>query len=607
MTATLRQRDEVPIANTWDLASMFADVSAWESAAADFQSELERVRMFSGRLGESGRTLLDWFRYDAELMVQVDRLLTYALMAFDSNTTDSPAAALRDRAIGLLSRYHADVAFVVPELLGLGPARLDALLEEEPDLALYRHAIDNMLRRRAHVRSEEVEALLAAANDPFSTPFIVYSTLADGDLQFADAVDADGRHHHVARGNAESLLCAADRVLRKSVWESYMDGFLAYKSTFGALYAGSVRTDVFRARARGFASTLDAVLHTNNVPRAVYDTVISAWRKHLPIWHRYWDVRRRALGLDLMEPCDIFAPLAETPHITYAEAVEMICAGVAPLGDDYVETARYGLTDGRWVDVYPSQGKTSGAYSGGSYGTHPFILMNYDDSLMAMSTLAHELGHSMHTWYTNQAQPPVYSNYSLFVAEVASNFNQALVRGHLLAQGGSRSFQIALIEEAIANFHRYLFVMPILSQFEQYAHERVEADHPPTSDELGVMLANLFEEAYGPAVRVDRERDGIFWAQFPHLYESYYVYQYASGIAAANALADQVLQGTAGAVERYRRLLACGSSCYPLDALKLAGIDMTSTEPLERAFGVLAGFVDRLEGLLFNAEGADHD
>lgn len=599
MSATLPRRADVVPEHTWDLASIYENQAAWDADARAIEGELPTLAVYQGRLVESAATLLGWFTLIERVQVTMGKLFAYAQMCFDVDTTDQAAAALRDRAIGLFTRLSAASAFAEPELIAADPGRLEALLAAEPRLGTYRHYLDNLRRRAPHVRSAEVEQLLALAGDPLSTPGSAYIVLADGDLRFAPATDSGGGVHEVARGTIDQLLQSPDRTLRKRAWASYQDGFLAFRNTFAAIYAGSVKGDVYRAQARGYPSALAASLDASNVPQAVYDNVIAACNRHLPIWHRFWELRRRALDLERLGSCDIFAPLSPPQRIPYAEAVELICAGMAPLGDEYVQRSRAGLTSERWVDIYPNQGKTSGAYSGGSYGTRPFILMNYDGSLSSVSTLAHELGHSMHSWYTHRAQPPIYAGYTLFVAEVASNFNQALLRGHLLEQGGSREFQIALIEEALYNFHRYLFVMPILSQFEQRAHAMVEAGEPLTADGMGAMLAELFTRGYGPAVDVDQARDGIVWAQFPHLYENFYVFQYASGIAAANALAASVLQGENGAAERYRAFLSAGGSLYPLDALRLAGIDMRTPEPMDRAFAVLEGFVDRLEQLLF--------
>ncbi|MFQ3662627.1 MAG: oligoendopeptidase F [Chloroflexaceae bacterium] len=598
MIVTLAERAEVSVEYTWDRASIYPDQAAWEADAHAFEAKLDTVTDYRGRLGETPELLLAWLRLADALRVVMGRLFVYAHMRFDEDTTNQAAAALRERAISLYARLGAATAFAEPELLALSRERLEALMAAEPELALYRHYFDNLHRRVAHVCPAEIEQILARAGEPLSASYSAYLMLAESDLRFAAAEDSAGVPHEVAPGTIEELLQSPDRTLRRRAWEHFRDGFLTFKNTFGAIYAGSVKADVFLARARGYADTLSARLDHDNLPRAVYDNVIAACNRHLPLWHRYWDIRWRALGLEVMEPCDIFAPLAPPYQVPYERAVELVCASVEPLGAEYAAAARAGLTHERWVDVYPNRGKTSGAYSSGSYDTRPFILLNYDGTLSGVSTLAHELGHSMHSWLTNRAQPPVYADYSTFVAEVASNFNQALLRSYLLAQKPAREVEIAIIEEAMSNFHRYLFLMPILSQFEQQVHAWVEAGEPVTADSMIDLLAGLFERGYGPAVRVEPARNGITWAQFPHLYSAFYVFQYASGIAAANALADRVLQGEPGAAERYLDCLRAGGSRYPLETLALAGIDMRAPEPLERAFAVLKRFVDRLEGLL---------
>jgi oligoendopeptidase F len=595
---TLPKRSEIPVERTWDLASVFATADAWEMAFRTCEEELPALGRFQGRLAESPKALLEWFEVSTSIAVQVSRVLIYARLSFDVDTTNQESAGMAGRAQGLAARFGAATAFAEPELLAAGRERLDALAATEPGLAMYRHYLDNLLRLRDHVRSGEVEELLALAGEPLGTPWNAYTALADGDLAFAPARDSAGGEHPVAQGTIAGLLHSRDRALRASAYNAFADGFLGVKNTMAALFSGSVRSNVFRARARGYPGALEASLAPGNIPPAVFENVIDAANRHLPIWHRYWEVRRRALGLEQMQPCDIFAPLAEGPEVPYERAVEWICAGMAPLGEPYVAAMRRGLAEERWVDIEPNQGKRGGAYSSGTHGTRPFILMSYSGGLASMSTLAHELGHSMHSLLTRESQPSIYSRYSLFVAEVASNFNQALVRAHLLRQSDDRAFQIAVIEEAMQNFHRYLFLMPILAQFERHAHAQVERGQALTADGMSSHLAELFRRGYGPAVAVDEARDGITWAQFPHMYMNFYVFQYASGIAGANALADSMLAGEAGAVERYLAFLRSGGSMYALDALRLAGIDMASAEPMDRAFGVLEGFVGRLEALV---------
>jgi oligoendopeptidase F len=372
-----------------------------------------------------------------------------------------------------------------------------------------------------------------------------------------------------------------------------------------AALAAGIKRDVFVARARNYGSSLEAALAPQNLPVEVFHNLVEVFRDNLPTWHRYWRLRREALGYEKLYPWDIKAPLAQNPpEVPYAQAVEWIAQGMSPLGEEYVETLRRGTLQDRWVDIYPNQGKSGGAFSSGAYGTNPFILMSYVDDLYSMSTLAHELGHSMHSHYTRRNQPPIYSRYGMFLAETASNFNQAMVRGFLMDEIEDRDFQITLIEEAMSNFHRYFFIMPTLARFELAMHERAERGQGLTAETMTETAADLFAEGYGSEVVYDREQVGITWAEFSHhLYANFYVFQYATGISGANALARRVLGGEPGAAETYLDFLKAGGSLFPLEALRLAGVDMTRREPVEEAFKVLAETVDRLESLVMAGSG----
>ena len=599
MLKTLPRREDVPLEYTWDLESMYPSPEAWEEAFNNLERALPQLASLQGRLGESPASLKAYFELFERLGPEMYKLYNYAGRRFDVDTTNQANAARVSRAQGLAARFMAAIAFAEPELLALTPETINQFMAEEPALKRYRHYFDNLMRLKPHVRSAEVEAVMAQASDALSTPANIYTVLANADLKFGDARTSKNRRVQVAQGNIDELLSSPDRTLRKSAWERFADGFLSMKNTFAEIMAGKVKATVLRARVHNYPDSLSAALAPSNIPAQVFHNVIDACNRHLDIWHRYWEVRRRALGLEKMEVCDVFAPLAKPPRVTYKQAVRWIVEGLRPLGAAYVRAVKRGLTTERWVDVYPNLGKRDGAYSAGSYGTKPYIFMSYSEQgLSSLSTLAHEIGHSMHTLLTCQSQPFIYSEYSIFAAEVTSNFNQALVRAHLLKLDRGRDFEIAVVQEAMDNFHRYLFLMPINAQFEHWMHTTVEQGGALTADAMSAKLVELFRRGYGDAVALDEPRVGVTWMQFSHFFADYYVWQYASGISAANALADAVLSGEPGVVARYLDFLKAGSAMYPLDALKMAGIDMTQPEPLDRAFQVLARFVSRLEQLV---------
>lgn len=600
MSTTLPERKDIPLEHTWDTTSVFESDAAWEQAVQDVSARLPKLAEFRGRLSGGPAVLADFFELMDELYGAVGKIGTYAMMRHTVDTSDQEAAALNDRSRGVFAQFGAMMAFAQPELLAIGTERLMQWADEEPRLAIYRHYFDSLGKMAQHIRSAEVEELLSLVQDPFRTATSVHGVISDADMTFKPAVDSSGQEHTVAQGTIDSLLHSTDRELRRTAWENYADAYLALKNGLANALAAGVKQHVFMARARRYDSALAAAVESNHIPVEVFHNLIETYRKHLPTWHRYWQVRQKALKLDKLQPYDTRAALTTNePEVPYETAVEWIAEGMRPLGDEYVEVLRRGCLEERWVDRYPNKGKRAGAFSGGSSDTHPFILMNYTNDLGSLSTLAHELGHSMHSYYTRKHQPRMYSWYGIFLAEVASNFNQALVRAHLFETNSDRDFQIALIEEAMGNFHRYFFIMPTLARFELAIHERAEQGQPLTADIMNGLLADLFAEGYGDEVEMDRERVGITWAQFPtHLYMNFYVYQYATGISGAHALARRVLDGEPGAADAYLEFLKAGGSAYPLDILKDAGVDLASPEPVEETFGVLAGLVDRLEKLV---------
>lgn len=599
-TKTVPARNEIPVEHTWDIANIFPTPADWESRLAEVKARLPEIRQYQGRLGEGPDTLADWLEVYQDLMRDTHRAVMYAALDYSTDTNNQAAAARSGQGTSLASAVQAAVSFAEPEMMAIGFATLRTWLAESPRLANYAHYIDNLERMSAHVRSAEVEEVLGQVEDPFRTAANTHGILTNSEIFFAPATTADGSEQfEVTHGSLGALLSSPDRSVRRTAWESYADGHLATRNTMANALAAGVKQDVFRARVRRYDSSLEAALTPPNIPTAVFHNLIATFRKNLPTWHRYWRLRREVLGVETLHEYDIKAPLATHIEVPYRQAVDWICEGMAPLGEEYVSILRRGALQERWVDIYPNKGKRLGAFSYGGPATHPFIMMSYNDDVFSLSTLAHELGHSLHSYFSWRTQPMIYGRYTLFAAEVASNFNQALVRDFLLRINPDRDFQVAVIEEAMSNYHRYFFIMPTLARFELELHERVERGQPLTSGAMIELMADLFAEGYGDDLVMDRERTGITWAEFStHMYSNFYVYQYATGISGANALAAGVLAGADGAVERYLEFLHAGGAFYPLDALQRAGVDLSAPEPVDAAFAVLADYVSRLESLL---------
>ena len=603
MNRTLPARSEVDRRFTWDAESVFADEAAWEQAVETIRARLSDLAEFKGHLGDSPDALADWFDATERMHRLMGKVMVYSTMSYSVDTGNQAALARADRARSTAAQLGAAIAFALPEMIALGIPKLREWLSTSPRLAHLGHYFDRIEKLSQHIRSAEVEEVLTQASDPLATALSVHGVLANADLRFSAAIGADGEEHEVAQSTIGALLTSPDRELRRTAFENYADAHLGMQHSMAASLAGGIKRDVFYTRARGFPSSLAAALEPSHVPPDVYHNVIRTFRENVGTWHRYWRVRRKALGLDALKPYDTRAPVGEsTFNVPYAQAVDWIAEGVKPLGEEYVQALRRGALEDRWVDVYPNRGKRMGAFSTGVPDTFPFIFMSYNDDIYSMSTLAHELGHSMHSYYARKTQPFIYSNYGLFQAEVASNMHQALVRRHLLATQADPAIQVAVIEEAMSNFYRYFFIMPSLARLELEMHEHVERGGAITSGYLNDLMADLMLEVYGSEVEVtgrDRDRIGSTWAQFhTHLYSNFYVYQYATGIAGADHLVERVAAGDSKAVDSYLAFLKSAGSMFPLDGLRLAGVDMTSPEPVEAAFATLARMVTRLEELV---------
>lgn len=592
-------RSKVEKRQTWNAESVFANAQAWQVERQRILTDIVGIKRYAGHLGDGAAQLFEALDARDEFLVRGQRVYMYAGFSAAVDTRDQEAAGMQSEAASMLGEIASGLAFFSPELLSIGRERLDEWMKREPKLAVYGHYFDDLFRRQAHVRSGEVEELLGHLMDPFGGPSQTASVLTNADFKFAPAVDESGRRLEVTQSSIHKILISPDRTARQSGWNNYMDRHVEFKNTLASNLTTSMKANVLMSRARRHEDSLSASLFDNNVPVEVFHNLIDTFKRHLPVWHRYFEIRRKALGQREITYFDMWAPLIpRRPKLSFDQAVDFICAGLQPMGRDYVEVLRRGCLQERWVDWAPNKGKQNGAFSYGAPGTYPFIMMSFTGEVSSLSTLAHELGHSMHSFLTWKNQPLVYSDYSLFVAEVASNFHQAMVRGHLLKTVKDRHFRIAVIEEAMSNFFRYFFQMPTLARFELEMHRRIERGEAVTADTMMDLMADLFTEGFGPKVRVDRPRVGMVWSTFGHLFSDYYVYQYATGISGAHALSGRILRGEANAAEDYLGFLRSGSSTYALDVLKRAGVDLASPKPVEETFGVMESYIDQLEQLL---------
>lgn len=590
-------RSKVKQHQTWNAESVFASADQFDEEVKNILAYLPEIKKYQGHLGDSVDSFLEALHALDALEQRSMKMRVYATMSNAVDANDQLGAELNGKAMSALAQIGAAASFVEPELLSVGEAKLRQWLKDDPRMRLYEHFVNDLFRKQAHVRNAEVEELLGMLRDPFGAVRTTAGMLANADFKFKPAKDSQGKKIELTQSTKNSLMHSLDRKARQTAWENYNDKYLEYKHTLAGNLAASIKQNVFNMKARKFDSSLESTLFNGDVPVEMFHNLLAIFKKNLPLWHKYWRIRRKALGVKTLHPYDVWAPLTTKKHrVPFETAVDWICEGLAPLGEEYVRVMRKGCLEDRWVDWSPNAGKREGAFSTRvPSDTHPFIMMSYTDDVGSMSTLSHELGHSIHAWYASRAQPVIYYTYPSIIAETASNFNQAMTRAHLLKTNPRKSFQIALLEEAMGNFHRYFFIMPTLARFELETHQRVEKGQPLTAETMNNLMADLFSEGFGGEMNLDRDRVGITWGTFTtHLYIDYYSFQYAIGISAANAIAKRILDGVPNAAQDHINFLKAGSSMPPMEVYKTAGIDMTSTQPIEDAFAVLEEYVDRL-------------
>ncbi|GAA0226008.1 oligoendopeptidase F [Haladaptatus pallidirubidus] len=595
--SSVPERSEINAQYKWDLESIYATDGDWEAAYEEVEGRLSDLEAYEGRATEDGETLLSVLELSDELIREVAMVASYARMRSDEDTSDQQYQALSTRAQSLASRARSAGSFIEPEVQSLDRDELDRMIAETDGLEQYDHYLDDVMRMKEHTRSAEIENLLAEFGEVTGASGEIYNMLSNADMGFPTVEDPDGDAVEITQSNFVNLLKNPDREFRQSVYEGYFDEWSDVRNSVGAAYKNSVKADVKYARARNYDTAREAALDGPNVPSEVYDNLLETVRDNLDKLHRHAELKRDSLGVDELRMWDLYMPMtdSESPNLDYDQAVEYVVEAVGALGEDYQSRVAEGI-ESRWIDVYESQDKQAGAYSGGTYDTQPFILMNYQDDISSMYTLAHELGHSLHSQLTSETQPYVYSGYEIFVAEVASTVNEALLTNHLLETVDDPEFRLHVLNEYLERFRSTLYRQTLFADFEYQAHQIVENDEALTPDRLDGIYGDLKREFYEPAVVDDRiERE---WMRIPHFYRAYYVYQYSTGISAAVALADKILDEGEPAAERYLNFLRNGSREYPLELLRDAGVDMASPEPIQRALNVYDTHLDEMEELI---------
>ncbi|MFU0788590.1 oligoendopeptidase F [Virgibacillus proomii] len=594
----LPKREEIPVELTWKLEDIFETDEAWEQEMAKLQEEIPKIEQYQGKLGESAENLYEVLQLQDHLSERLGKLFTYAHMRYDQDTTNSFYQRLNAQAESILTVASSKMSYIVPEILSIDEAKLNSFIKEEQGLQGYQKTLDEITRQRPHILSEREEAILAEASEPMGATAQTFSMLNNADLTFPIIKDENGEEVEVTHGRYIRFMESKDRSVRQAAFKAVYETYGKFQHTFASTLSGNIKKDNFFAKIRNYDSARQAALDNNNIPEEVYDHLVKAVNEKLPLLHRYIKLRKKVLGLKELHMYDLYTPLVQDVDmkITYEKAQDYVLKGLAPLGNDYLSVIKKAY-EGRWIDVEENKGKRSGAYSSGSYGTNPYILLNWQNNVNDTFTLAHELGHSVHSYYTRKNQPFRYGNYSIFVAEVASTCNEALLNDYLLNNLEDEKQRLYLLNHFLEGFRGTVFRQTMFAEFEHTIHLKQQQGEALTAEKLTEIYYDLNKKYYGEEVVSDQEI-GLEWARIPHFYYNYYVYQYATGYSAATALAQQILDKKDGAVEKYIDFLKAGSSDYPIEVLKKAGVDMSSKQPILDALQVFDEKLQQLEKML---------
>ncbi len=594
----LRERKDIPKEYIWDLESLYSNLEAWEK---DYEKALNLANDFlkhKDKVTISSENLYNTLKDRDELYRVVSNLYTYSRMKLDEDTRISDSQALESKGLNLYVQVEEKTSFLVPEILTLDSNTLEKYYVEKEELKLYKQYLDDLLRQKDHVLSAREESILAQMGEVASAPHQIFSMLSDADMKFPVIKNEEGKDVEITHGNFIPLMESKDRNVRKTAFEELYNTYYSFKNTFASSLSGDLKKNIFMSKIRNYNSSIEASLDDNNVPVSVYDNLIKSVHDNLDSMHKYMEIRKRALGVEELHMYDLYTPIVKDVDfkIPYEEGVEIIKKALYPLKEEYLSAMEEGFNS-RWIDVYENRGKRSGAYSSGTFDSKPFILLNYHDTLDSVFTTAHEMGHSMHSYFSSKNQPYVYSGYSIFVAEVASTANEALLMDYMLKNVEDKNEKLYLLNHYLEQFRTTVFRQTMFAEFEKTINQHIENGGALTADYLCDTYKKLNELYYGPNIVVDDEI-AIEWARIPHFYYNYYVFQYATGFSAAIALSQQILKEGDKAVDRYLGFLKSGSSDYPINVLKKAGVDMTTEEPVNNALTLFRQLVDEMDKLI---------
>ncbi|MBQ0078693.1 MAG: oligoendopeptidase F [Eubacterium sp.] len=595
----LKTRDQIDSKYKWNIEAMIPDESIIDGDLAQIKEQASKYsEIFAGCLTKDAATLLDAYIQKDEIWRRLEKIYVYAHMKRDENNANERYQGMSDKCMGVIAAVSAALSFFTPELLSASEETILGFMDEEAGLKTYEHAIRDTLRQKAHVLTPAEENLLAQLSEVTGAPDDIFTMLNNADMKFGKVIDEDGEEVDLTHGNYIKFMESHNRRLRQDAYNGMYDAYKKLINTIATTYNYNVKTDVVKARIRNYESARAAALSDDNIPAEVYDNLVKTVNDNLPAMHRYIELRKKLMGLDKLCMHDIYVPLIELPEqkVSFEEGLDIMREALKPLGEEYLTKMNEGIGQG-WIDVYENEGKTSGAYSFGCYDSYPYILLNYTDTLKDVFTIIHEMGHSMHSKYTREVQPYIYGSHSIFTAEVASTVNESLLMAHLFANNDDVEMKKYLLNMHLEEFRTTLFRQTMFAEFEDITHKAIESGEVLTAEWMCQKYEELNKKYYGPAIE-DDDTIRYEWARIPHFYSAFYVYKYATGYSAATAISQKILTEGKPAADNYIEFLKTGESDYPIELLKIAGVDMSSPEPIQKAMDKFNQLLEELEKLV---------